>query len=167
MQIRAEQAVDQASVYAVNATAFESDAEARLVDVLRARASPVVSLVAEHNGVIVGHILFSSVSLPTDPALKIMGLGPMAVLPRHQRQGVGSALIRTGLEQCRQQGVAAAVVLGHPEYYPRFGFVPSSQFNIDSEYAVAEDVFMAMELLPQALQGQSGRVKYHDAFNAL
>ncbi len=94
-----------------------------------------------------------------------MGLAPMAVAPEHQRKGIGSALVRAGLEQCKQLGFAAVVVLGHPEYYPRFGFSPSSRFGINSEYEVPEEVFMAMELQPGALSGKTGRVKYHAAFS--
>jgi putative acetyltransferase len=88
----------------------------------------------------------------------------MAVAPEHQRKGIGSALVRAGLERCRQLDFAAVVVLGHPEYYPRFGFSPSTRFGIGSEYDVPEDVFMATELQPGALSGKAGTVKYHAAF---
>lgn len=91
----------------------------------------------------------------------------MAVIPAFQRKGIGSALVRAGLEQCEQRGFDAVVVLGHPEYYPRFGFLPSSRFGIDSEYDVPEEVFMAMELSPGALHGKTGRIKYHQVFNEL
>jgi putative acetyltransferase len=88
----------------------------------------------------------------------------MAVVPEHQRKGIGSALVKAGLERCKQLGFVAVVVLGHTEFYPRFGFSPSSRFGIDSEYDVAEEVFMAMELQPAALDGKTGTVKYHAAF---
>lgn len=165
--IRQETAADIAAIHAVNAAAFETAAEADLVDSLRARAADVISLVAECDGEIVGHILFSPVSLASSPELKIMGLAPMAVAPSHQRSGIGSVLVRAGLEQCKRQGAAAAVVLGHPAYYPRFGFVPSVRYGIDSEYDVPQDVFMLMELVPGALQGASGTVRYHAAFRDL
>jgi len=165
MLIRAEKENDRDAVYAVNTSAFETPSEANLVDALLEQAQPVVSLVAEDNGEVVGHIMFSPVSLSEYPDLKLMGLAPMAVAPEHQRKGIGSALVRAGLEQCKQLGFAAVVVLGHPEYYPRFGFSPSSRFDIDSEYEVPEDVFMAMELQPGALSGKTGRVKYHAAFS--
>ena len=164
MLIRSENDHDRESVHAINVAAFESPEEADLVDALRARAEPLVSLVAEDQGAVVGHIMFSPVSLPGHPRLKIMGLAPMAVTPQLQRQGIGSLLVRAGLEQCRQDGFAAVVVLGHPEYYPRFGFSPSSRFGIDSEYGVPEGVFMAMELRPGALDGKTGTVKYHAEF---
>ncbi len=130
MLIRAEEEKDCAAVYAVNASAFETLAEAHLVDVLRSQVRPVVSLVAEDGGEIVGHIMFSPVSLSGHPKLKIMGLAPMAVTPEHQRKGIGSALVRAGLEQCQQLGFGAVVVLGHPEYYPRFGFVLSAPLGM-------------------------------------
>jgi len=152
-------------VHAVNVSAFETPSEADLVDALRQQAQPVVSLVAEENGEVVGHIMFSPVSLSDHPNLKVMGLAPMAVLPVHQRTGIGSALVRAGLEQCRQLDFVAVVVLGHPEYYPRFGFSPSSLFGVDSEYDVPDEVFMAMELQPEALSGKTGRVRYDPAFS--
>lgn len=165
MLIRDEKDSDRDAVYAVNKSAFETQSEADLVDALRLQAQPVVSLVAEDNGKVVGHIMFSPVSLSDYPDLKVMGLAPMAVAPTHQGKGTGSALVRAGLDQCRQLDFAAVVVLGHPDYYPRFGFSPSSQFGIDSEYEVLEEVFMAMELQPEALRGKTGRVRYHPAFS--
>lgn len=164
MLIRAEEEQDRAAVRAVNVAAFPTSSEANLVDALREQAEPVVSLVADDNEAIVGHILFSPVRLSRHPDLKVMGLAPMAVAPEHQRKGIGSALVKAGLERCKQLGFVAVVVLGHPEYYPRFGFSPSRRFGIDSEYDVAEEVFMAMELQPAALAGKTGTVKYHAAF---
>jgi putative acetyltransferase len=166
MLVRAEQDKDWAAVHAVNVSSFETPSEANLVDALREQAQPVVSLVAEDDsGAIAGHIMFSPVSLPGHPGLKVMGLAPMAVAPEHQRKGIGSALVRAGLEQCRQLGFVAVVVLGHAAYYPRFGFSPSTRFGIGCEYDVPEDVFMAMELQPAALRGITGTVKYHAAFS--
>ena len=165
MLIRAEEEADRAAVYAVNESAFETPAEAQLVDALREQAQPVVSLVAENDGKVVGHIMFSPVSLSGHPNLGVMGLAPMAVVPDYQRKGVGSALTGAGLDRCRQLGFAAVIVLGHPGYYPRFGFSPSSRFGIDSEYQVPEEVFMAMELQPGALSGKRGTIKYHAAFS--
>jgi putative acetyltransferase len=167
MLIRAEAQGDWLAVHAVNVSAFETPAEANLVDALREQAQPFVSLVAEDNGAIVGQIMFSPVSLPGHPALRIMGLAPMAVAPEHQRAGIGSALVRAGLEQCRQLGFGAVVVLGHPAFYPRFGFSPSTRFGIGCEYEVREDVFMAVELQAGFLRGASGKVKYHAAFSNL
>lgn len=152
-------------MHAVNVSAFETPAEANLVDALREQAQPLVSLVAEDDGAIVGHILFSPVSLSGHPALRIMGLGPMAVAPEHQRKGIGSALVRAGLERCRQRDFGAVVVLGHPAYYPRFGFSSSARFGLGCEYDVPEEVFMVVELQPGFLRGASGKVMYHAAFS--
>ncbi len=164
MLIRAEEERDWTAVRAVNLSAFETPEEANLVEALRQQAQPLVSLIAEDNGAIVGHIMFSPVSLSGHPALRIMGLAPMAVAPEHQRKGIGSALVRDGLDQCRQLGCGAVVVLGHSSYYPRFGFSPSARFGISCEYDVPEDVFMVMELQAGFLDGVTGQVKYHSAF---
>jgi putative acetyltransferase len=93
-----------------------------------------------------------------------MGLGPMAVAAAHRGQGIGSALVRAGLARCRSIGAVAVVVLGHPQYYPRFGFRPASEFGIGGEYDVPREVFMAIELVPDALRDVSGTIKYHQAF---
>ena len=151
-------------MYAVNTSAFETPAEANLVDTLRAQAEPIVSLVAEAKGCVVGHIMFSPVALSGHPDIKIMGLAPLAVLPEHQGKGIGSALVKTGLQRCRKLGFGAVVVLGHAEYYPRFGFLPSRHFGIGSEYEVPQEVFMVVELESGFLGGVSGRIKYHAAF---
>ena len=165
MRIRDEEQKDRAAVHAVNVSAFETPTEADLVDALREQTHPGVSLVAVEDGPIVGHIMFSPVSLSGHPGLKIMGLAPMAVAPEHQRQGIGSALVRAGLDRCKQRGFGAIVVLGHPEYYPRFGFQPSTRFGIRSEYEVPEEVFMVFELRPGYLRDASGTIKYHAAFS--
>ncbi len=167
MHIRDEEDRDHATVYAVNAAAFETPAEARLVEALRARAHPVVSLVAEAKGKRVGHILFSPVTVAEHPGGRIMGLAPMAVAPEHQRRGIGSALVRAGLDRCRALGFGAVVVLGHPGYYLRFGFQPASRFGLGCPYDVPDDVFMALELRPGYLRGVSGTVAYHPAFDKL
>lgn len=165
--IRAELTNDYSAVRAVNVSAFETPAEAELVDALREQARPLVSLVALDGVAIVGHILFSPVVLSGHPALNLMGLAPMAVAPDHQRRSVGSALVRAGLEQCRQLGVGAVVVLGHPDYYPRFGFSPATRSGIGCEYEVPEEAFMVLELQPGYLRDASGMAKYHEAFGRL
>jgi putative acetyltransferase len=165
MLIRAETVDDRDTVYAVNLSAFTTPSEAVLVDALREQAHALISLVAEENGELLGHIMFSPVLLSGHHDSKVVGLAPMAVRPGHQNSGIGSALVRAGLDQCRKLGCIAVVVLGHPEYYPRFGFSPASRFGIDSEYEVPEEVFMAMELQPGSLAEKTGRVKYHAAFS--
>ena len=151
-------------VHEVNIAAFDTDGEAELVDMLRELPGPVISLVAELDGVVVGHILFTRVLADCDPEARIMGLAPMAVVPEHQREGIGSALVRAGLEDCLALGFEAVIVLGHPEYYPRFGFLESTHFGIESEYDVPSVAFMALELVPGALVSVSGIVRYHEAF---
>lgn len=165
VQIRAEEEKDWADVQAVNESAFETSAEAHLVAALREQVRPAVSLVAEDGRAIVGHIMFSPVALPGHPELKIMGLAPMAVAPEHQRKGIGSALVRAGLEECKKLGFGAVVVLGHPEYYWRFGFLPSVRFGLGCEYEAPEEAFMVVEFQPGYLRGASGKIKYHAAFN--
>ncbi|REJ79360.1 MAG: N-acetyltransferase [Acidobacteria bacterium] len=165
MKIRPETENDIAAIHAVNIAAFEADAEANLVDLLREQADPFISLVAEREGEIVGHIAFSPVNHSDQAELSLLGLGPMAVLPGLQNQGIGSKLVLEGLERCRKIEAGAIVVLGHPEYYPRFGFVPASQFGIRSEYDVPDEVFMAMELDKGYLADAVGLVKYHPAFS--
>jgi putative acetyltransferase len=163
-QIRCETAADVSAIHAVNSRAFETRLEADLVDALRQTAGPLVSLVADDGGRIIGHILFSPVTLSGQSDAKIMGLAPMAVLPTEQRRGIGSALVREGLTRCRNLGYGAVVVVGHRNYYPRFGFTPATRFNLKSEYDIPDDVFMALELTPNYLQGKSGTIQYHSAF---
>lgn len=164
--IRAERPIDVAAIHAVNAAAFPTADEADLVDALRAAADPYLSLVAEVDGKVVGHILFTPVTHADHPKLKLMGLAPMAVHPDHQRTGIGSALVRAGLEACRDLGMLGVVVLGHPDYYPRFGFRPAgTTFGISSAYDVPDEVFLALELVEGALTGCSGCVAYHPAFS--
>lgn len=164
MEIRAERTRDIAGVRAVNEAAFETSTEANLVDALREQVEPFVSFVADADGSLVGHILFSPVTLSGHTALRIMGLAPMAVVPAEQRRGIGSALTRAGLDRCRDLGCCAVVVLGHPAYYPRFGFTPASRFGIGCEYEVPDEVFMALELEPGSLRGRTGTIRYAAPF---
>ena len=164
MRIRPEAAADYDAVRAVNAAAFDSRVEADLVEALRRKGIELISLVADEDAEVIGHILFSPVSLAGHPGLRLMGLGPMAVAPRRQRQGIGTALIREGLEACRRSGCDAVVVLGHANYYPRFGFVPAARYALRCEYDVPEDVFLVTELKREALRGASGLIRYDEAF---
>jgi putative acetyltransferase len=163
MNIRFEQPGDIEKIRELNLQAFETDAEANLVDVLRNTAVELISMVAEENGEVIGHILFSPVALAG--GLRIMGLAPMAVLPDWQNRGVGTKLVNAGLQACEEAGYEAVVVLGHADYYPRFGFVPSVNYGIKSEYDVPPEVFMVKELQQGALKGRTGTVKYNQAFN--
>ena len=167
MQIRTEQPADRQAVFALHTDAFPTDAEARLVDLLRDSAADFVSLVALDHEQIVGHILFTPVSADRDADSGMAGLAPMAVLPERQRVGIGKQLVESGLKDCADAGYGAVVVLGHPEYYPRFGFVPASQFGLVCEYDVPDEVFMALELRPDFLAGINGEVRYDKAFASL
>jgi len=163
--IRAEKADDFGAVRRVNERAFESDAEATLVDKLRAACRQQVSLVAVEDNRVVGHIFFSPVSIESeDSTSAAMGLAPMAVLPEYQRRGIGSRLVREGLKECQRLGFDVAVVLGHPEYYPRFGFVPASRRGLRCEYDVPKEAFMVAELKPGALGERTGLAKYRPEF---
>lgn len=167
MRIRREEAKDFAVVHALNVSAFESPREAQVVDILREKAHAMVSLVAEDNHTVVGHILFSPVLLSGYPELNIMGLAPMAVNPQQQNNGIGTALVRAGLEECKSLGYGAVVVLGHPGYYPRFGFCPAIRFGIGCEYNAPEEAFMVVELQPDYLRHKSGTIHYHEAFKCV
>lgn len=167
MNIRPERPADAAAIDAVNRAAFGQPAEATLVADLRDQASPLVSLVADAGSEIVGHVLFSPVTLTNHADVKIMGLAPMAVLPAMQRRGIGSTLARAGLDACTRLGYDAVVVVGHAQYYPRFGFRPASAFGLRCEYDVPDEVFMALELAPGRLAGKSGTIRYHPAFAGL
>jgi len=167
MLVRPEQKRDEDDVAAVHVAAFPTSAEARLVADLRQREPALVSLVAEEGECVVGHILFSPVTIAGHRERRLRGLAPMAVVPSRQRSGIGSALVRAGLAECARTGIEAVVVLGHPLYYPRFGFVPASRFGLRSEYDVPDDVFLAIELVAGALQGATGLVRYHPRFASL
>jgi putative acetyltransferase len=163
--VRPEQPEDHAAVRSVNELAFGRPAEADLVDALRVQADRCLSLVAEVDGEIVGHFFLSPVEIISPEAtVDATGLGPMAVRPDHQNRGIGSALVRAGLAAVAERGETIAVVLGHPEFYPRFGFVPGASKGIGCEYPVPDEVFMVAELTDGALDGRKGVARYHRAF---
>jgi len=163
--VRTENSDDIVAVRRVNELAFGQPNEAALVDALRKVASPYISLVAIENGKVVGHIFFSPVALELEHSvIKGMGLAPMAVLPEQQNRGVGSLLVREGLKECKRIGCDFVVVVGHPDYYPRFGFVPAHRKGLRCEYDVPPEVFMVAGLKPGALDGVQGLVKYRREF---
>ncbi len=167
MHVRTETDSDIDAIRNVNMAAFGTPAEADLVDRLRVHAAPLVSLVATIDGAVVGHIMFSPVTLEDQPEFKAMGLAPMAVTPLRQRKMVGSRLVREGLNAVSKLNFDAVVVLGHPEYYPRFGFQPASQHGIHCTYDVPNDTFMILELRAGSLENRTGSIRYHAAFDAL
>ena len=165
--IREERNADLEAIFQVNQQAFESRTEALLVDLLRERGKSVISLVAQADGKIVGHILFSPVSItPEYENWHALGLAPLAVLPEYQRQGIGKALVTAGLDRCRELGIDLVFVLGHPAYYPGFGFTRASDFGFANEYQ-AEDAFMVMALKPGSLDAIAGLVKYAPEFTEI
>lgn len=165
MIIRSEREPDMPAIHAVNAAAFGRTAEADLVDQLRRDGVVVASLVAEDAGAIVGHILFSRLVIEVaGTSVHAVALAPMAVMPSRQRQGIGTALVRAGLDACRAQGETIAIVLGYPEFYPRFGFSTALTARLESKYR--GPAFHALELVPAALAGVEGAVRYPSAFGA-
>jgi putative acetyltransferase len=167
--IRQETAADHDAVRAVNEGAFGRPTEADLVDSLRSDPSfvPELSLAAETEHGVVGYVLFTRVTVDGHPDLPLLGLAPVAVLPDHQSRGIGSELIRRGLDLAREMGYLAVVLLGHPHYYPRFGFVPASRLGLKSTYDVPDEVFMAMELQGGSLEDVNGTVHYSAPFSAV
>jgi putative acetyltransferase len=184
--VRAEVSSDHRAVRRVNRLAFPGPVEAALVDAVRG-APGCISLVATAGRRVVGHILFTPVRVvgpapparalgpaapvevvgpADDDAARVAGLGPMAVVPDRQRQGIGSRLVRAGLDACRRLGYEVVVVVGHPAYYPRFGFARAGAFGLQFESAdVPDEAFMALELRPGALAGGGGRVIYLPEFS--
>jgi putative acetyltransferase len=168
--IRPERAGDEAAVRQVLELAFGRAVEADLVENLRRAGVLVPSLVAEDAGRVVGHIGFSPVAMG-ESAVRAVGLAPLAVLPERQRQGIGSRLTQAGLEECRRLGLEAVIVLGHPDYYPRFGFSRASSFGLRYENPhfspeQIEAAFMALELVPGALTGAGGLVRLRPEFDS-
>ncbi len=161
--IREEAQEDRPAIREINELAFGTPEEVELVDRLRSDGLVLASLVACDGGEVVGHILFSELPIET-AGRRIRGaaLAPMAVRPDRQRQGLGSALVRRGLEACRALGVEAVVVLGHPAYYPRFGFSAETARHLEAPFS--GPAFMALELTPGVLDGVSGRVRYPPPF---
>ena len=164
IEIRHETPDDRPAVRQVNERAFGRPAEATLVDMLRSANRALVSLVALDQGRVVGHILFSPVTVTEAPErFRAVGLAPISVLPEWQHRGIGSTLVWHGLDACRRQGCDAVVVLGHEKYYPRFGFVKATDFGLQNEYDAIES-FMAMELRGGALKEIRGLVTYASEF---
>jgi putative acetyltransferase len=160
---RPETAVDFPAIRSLVHDAFGQPAEADLIEDLRNESHVRLAMVAEIDGQIVGHILYSHLPIVTaDGIVPALALAPMAIAPGWQRQGIGSQLIRHSLDACRAAGHRIVVVLGHPEYYPRFGFLPALAEPLKSPYA--GPAFMALELVPGALDGVRGRVEYAPPF---
>ncbi|MFI5316886.1 MAG: GNAT family N-acetyltransferase [Myxococcota bacterium] len=166
-EIRASTPDDVGAIRRIQLAAFGRNAESELALGLLAREPACVSLVARESDSLVGHVLLSPVRVEGRAFARApFGLGPLAVLPERQRAGVGSALARAGIDVCRSLGAPFLVVLGHPAYYPRFGFAPAARFGLTFADAGPRDAFMALELAPDALAGCGGRVRYAEEFHA-
>lgn len=160
--IRPEKVTDYAMIRELNKAAFGGPEEADIIEALRAEGAVLLSLVAELDRHIVGHILFSRMAIDTsNESIAAVALAPMAVLPAWQRHGIGGRLVTTGLETLRAMGERIVIVVGHASYYPRFGFKALAS-ALESSFA--PDVFMALELSADALDGIRGRVRYPAAF---
>jgi putative acetyltransferase len=162
IEIREEQANDIPAIREVNRRAFGSDHEGRIVDALRTNHAVSLSLVATLNGAVVGHILYS-------PAVvgRVEGaaLGPMAVLPEHQRQGIGSQLVSTGNERLQIAGCPFVIVVGHPGFYPRFGFTPAHRLGITCKWNVPSDAFLVLVMDSKKSGAFHGLAEYRPEFS--
>jgi putative acetyltransferase len=168
MIIREETPDDVNGIRTVNKAAFETDAEAGLVDLLREKGKFILSLVAEIDGQIVGHLLLTPASIDyKEESYEVAALAPMAVLPEFQNKGVGKALVNKALNKLHDTDYEAVIVLGHPEYYPKFGFESASKYGIIYEHEVPDEAFMLIELKEKALKNIHGIAKYQPEFNDL
>jgi len=167
LKIRPETEEDLTKITEVNDLAFGQKNEGILVERLRKTDSFIseLSLVAELEGKIVGHILFYPVTIRSaDSEFLSLSLGPMAVIPELQRLGIGSQLVSEGLQAAKRLGHRSVIVLGHPEYYPRFGFKPASRWNIKAPFDAPDEAFMALELVAGELKDKGGTVEYPEEF---
>jgi putative acetyltransferase len=165
IEIREERPDDASAIREVNKRAFGQDQEGNIVDALRTNGAVSLSLVAVVNGRIVGHIMYSPITV--GGVITGAALGPMAVVPEYQRQGIGSKLVEAGNEKLQDDDCPFIIVLGHRNYYPRFGFRPASMYGIECEWAVPDDVFMLLVLDEAKMQGVSGLAKYRHEFSTI
>lgn len=164
MDLREETTADIEAIRIVNRRAFAQDQEGNLVDALRANDAVLLSLVAIVNDEVVGHIMYSPATVGE---LEGAGLAPMAVLPEYQRQGIGSRLVEAGNQRLKDAGCPFIIVLGHAEFYPRFGFQPASNYGLRCQWDVPDNVFMVLILDSLKMEGVSGLAKYRDEFSTV
>ena len=164
VQIQEERDDDLPGIRELNKRAFGQEQEANIVDALRSNGGSLLSLVAIASDVLVGHIMYSPLSVGE---IAGAGLGPMAVLPEYQRLGIGSQLVETGNQILKDNGCPFVIVVGHPNYYPRFGFTPASAHGITCEWEVPDNVFMLLVLDKMKMRGVSGLAKYRHEFSSV
>ena len=164
MIIREEQPADISLIREINQRAFEQEQEANLVDALRSNGAATLSLVAVVDDAVVGHIMYSPARIG---AVEGAGLAPMAVLPTHQRRGIGSQLVEVGNAKLREHDCPFIIVLGHPGFYPRFGFRPARPLGVTCEWDVPDDVFMIALLDEHRMRGVTGLAKYRPEFSTI
>ncbi|UCE36992.1 MAG: N-acetyltransferase [Thermoplasmata archaeon] len=166
MKIRQEQKDDYKKVYEINKEAFNQEDESKLIERIRASEGfvPELSLVAEQDNEIVGHILFSKIKIIGEAEYESLALAPMSVVPKLQKQGIGGKLVTTGLEIAKKLGFKSVIVVGHEDYYPRFGFKKASLWSIKYPFEVPDEVFMVIELVEGSLEGKAGCVQYPKEF---
>lgn len=165
--IRSEKPEDFQAIYEINKQAFNGESEAKLVNNLRNTNGfiPGLSLVALKNDELVGHILFSIIYIKTDTDnVPILALAPMAVLPEYQRSGIGAEMLKKGLKRCKSLRYKAIVVLGHPEYYSSFEFVPAKDKGLKLPFDAPDEAFMVYEITPNSLAGATGVIEYPPEF---
>jgi putative acetyltransferase len=165
VEIREERPDDVAAIRDLNRRAFGQDQESNIVDALRSNGATVLSLLATLNSRVVGHIMYSSLSIGGE--ITGAALGPMAVLPEYQRQSIGSKLVEAGNLKLKDAGYPFIIVVGHANYYSRFGFRPASAYGIRCEWEVPDDVFMLLVLDDAKMQGVSGLAKYRHEFSSV
>ena len=164
IEIREERPDDFAAIRDVNQRAFGQDQEGKIVDALRSNGAALFSLVATVNDRIVGHIMYSPATIGDVTGA---ALGPMSVLPEHQRLSIGSKLVSTGNQKLRESGYPFIIVLGHPAFYPGFGFRRASTLAVKCEWDVPDDVVMLLILDETKMLGVSGLVKYRHEFSSV
>lgn len=166
IKIRKEEKKDYNQVYEINRLAFKQENESKLIEKIRKGENfiPELSLVADKNNEIVGHILFSKIKIIGVSTFESLALAPMAVIPQLQKQGIGGKLIKTGLEKAKKLGFNSVIVLGYKDFYPKFGFQKASKWSIKCPFNVPDEAFMAIELTHKALENKGGIVKYPEEF---
>lgn len=164
-KIREERSSDIEAIREVNRLAFGQETEGNIVDALRSSDALLLSLVATQNDRVVGHAAYSPATI--EGRINGAALGPMAVLPDYQRQGIGRRLIESGNRMLEADGCPFIVVLGHPEYYPRFGFKPASAQGISCEWEAPDEAFMLLVLDDNAMQDVSGLATYRGEFSSV